>query len=97
LDCEADCELWFHTEVSNVVLAGWDRYRQVTQASQTKLPRTENIPEEVDATYSIKYGNERTVIAIGEMKRNLIQAAAWQAGNVLQVAGQKMLSRELRG
>ncbi|KAH6628906.1 hypothetical protein F5144DRAFT_655585 [Chaetomium tenue] len=79
LECEADCELWFHTEVSNVVLAGWDRYRRVTQTSHTNPPRVENIPEEVDATYSIKYGNERTT------------------GNVLQVAGQKMLSRELRG
>ncbi|AEO69952.1 uncharacterized protein THITE_2171159 [Thermothielavioides terrestris NRRL 8126] len=97
LECEADCELWFHTEVSNVVLAGWNRYPQVTQTSHTKPPRVENIPEEVDAMYTIKYRNERTVIAIGEMKRNLIQAAAWQAGNVLQVAGQKMLSRELRG
>jgi hypothetical protein len=23
LECEADCELWFHTEVSNVGCPGW--------------------------------------------------------------------------
>jgi hypothetical protein len=33
LECEADCELWFHTEISNVVLAAWNQYPRVTQSS----------------------------------------------------------------
>lgn len=34
-ETEADCELWFHTEVSNVVLAAWTQYGRVTQTSHT--------------------------------------------------------------
>lgn len=98
LQSEADCELWFHTEISNVVLPAWSAAQiPVMQSSHIKPPREDPIPEEVDAVYSIKFRNTRTVLAIGEMKRNLIQPEYWQGGNVTAIGAQKKLSKELRG
>jgi len=37
------------------------------------------------------------VIAIGEMKRNLIDREQWRSGNVTRAQNQKKLSQELRG
>ncbi len=96
-ETEADCELWFHTEVSNVVLAAWTQYGRVTQTSHTKPPCEANISEEVDAMYGVDYANSTVVVAIGEMKRNLIRPELWQAGNPSGLVSQQMLSRELRG
>jgi hypothetical protein len=31
LQSDADCELWFHSEISNIVLAAWNQYPAVTQ------------------------------------------------------------------
>ncbi|KAK4152614.1 hypothetical protein C8A00DRAFT_16102 [Chaetomidium leptoderma] len=97
LETEADCELWFHTEISNIVLAAWNEYRGVTQSSHIKPPRTDRIPEEVDSTYTVKVRNERTVLAIGEMKRNLVENVRWQQGSLGGSMGQVKLSQELRG
>ncbi|KAK4098395.1 hypothetical protein N658DRAFT_518025 [Parathielavia hyrcaniae] len=84
-DGRADCELWFHTEVSNVVLAAWTQYGRA------------NISEEVDAMYGVDYAKSTVVLAIGEMKRNLIRPDLWQSGNPSGLVSQQMLSRELRG
>jgi len=98
LETEADCELWFHSEVSNIVLAAWSQYPSVTQTSQTKPPTTDvSIPESVDSTYSMKFQKDKKVLAIGEMKRNLINPDLWQQGDISSNEGQKKLSRELRG
>lgn len=97
-ESEADCELWFHTEISNTVLAGWGKYPQVTQSSHNKPPTAESIKKEVDSTYTIKWApGERGVIAIGEMKRaTLRDSDEWQNGR-LTSSGQILLSQELRG
>lgn len=96
-ETEADCELWFHSEISNVVLAAWNQHPIVTQTSHTKPPRVDRIPEEVDATYSVKFGDTKTVLAIGEMKRNLLDARRWQRGEISENEAQNKLSKELRG
>lgn len=38
LECKADCELWFHTEISNVVLAAWNQYPRVMQSPNLPWP-----------------------------------------------------------
>ncbi|KAK3373652.1 hypothetical protein B0T24DRAFT_271170 [Lasiosphaeria ovina] len=94
-DSEADCELFFHTEVSNVVLAGWRSYPLVRQTSHMK-PLGSNNAESVDATYLAGPGDNMTVIVIGEMKKNLIDARSWQSGNIMGNSPQEKLSKELR-
>lgn len=94
-ESEADCELWFHSEISNVVLTS--QFPVVTQSSHIKPPRVDNISEEIDAVYSVKFNQVRTVLAKGEMKRNLIQAHFWQYGNISLNRVQKRLLQELRG
>ena len=96
-EMEADCENWFHTEVSNVVLAAWARYPSVLQSSHIKPLTDETIPENVDITYSVKLGQRRFPLAIGEIKRNLISADVWSRGGTLTSVRQQKLSRELRG
>ncbi|KAK3317701.1 hypothetical protein B0T19DRAFT_469449 [Cercophora scortea] len=97
LECEADCELWFHTEISNVVLAACNQYPLVTQSSHIKPPRENNISEAVDSMYCVKDGQTKTVLAIGEMKRNPVKPQDWQAGDISSSPNQKNLSKELRG
>ncbi|KAF5692054.1 hypothetical protein FDENT_3074 [Fusarium denticulatum] len=79
LETEADCENWFHTEVVNVVLSAWHAYPAVTQTSHTKPVTEENIAENVDCVFSVRVGNTRRTVAIGEMKRNLLEED-WQDG-----------------
>lgn len=90
--------VWFHTEVSNIVLAAWHRQPVVLQTCQSKPPSdTEQIPEMVDMVYALADSRlKKRPLAIGEWKRNLIMFSAWQAGKV-GAAGQTKLSRELRG
>ncbi|AEO59667.1 hypothetical protein MYCTH_2308128 [Thermothelomyces thermophilus ATCC 42464] len=95
LETEADVEHWWHTEVSDVVLAAWARYPGIVQTCHTKPLSDVNIPENVDATYAIYIGNQRKPVVIGEMKRNLINRREWEAGNV--TSSQQKLARELRG
>lgn len=95
VETEADAEHWWHTEISDVVLAAWARYPGIVQTSHTKPLSDVNIPENVDSTYAIYMGNQRVPVAIGEMKRNLINAREWQAG--LLGSAQQKLARELRG
>jgi len=99
LESEADCELWFHSEVSNIVLAAWSQFPVVTQSSHIKPPRDDQrISEEVDAVYSIKTRTvSRAVLAIGEMKRNRVDPDRWQSGDISSLPGQVKLSQELRG
>ncbi|TQV95309.1 hypothetical protein IF1G_06296 [Cordyceps javanica] len=95
-EVEADCEHWFHAEISNIVLSAWATYPPVLQSSHNKPLSETAIPENVDSTYSVRLGNNKHAIAIGEMKRNLIHAQSWQAGWLVPGA-QQMLSQELRG
>lgn len=95
LETEADIEHWWHTEVSNIVLAAWARYPAVVQTCHTNPLREVSISENVDSTYGVYIGNQRFPVAIGEMKRNLISPSQWQTGNL--AAAQQKLARELRG
>lgn len=97
LEVEADCENWFNSEISNIVLAAWTRYPSVLQTSHNKPLSDENINENVDSTYSTKVGNRRVPLVIGEMKRNLITPQDWQTGDISSKGSQKKLSQELRG
>jgi hypothetical protein len=95
LETEADVEHWWHTEISDVVLAAWARYPAIVQTCHTKPLTEQTIPENVDSTYAMYAGNMRVPIAIGEMKRNLINATHWKSGNLMEA--QQKLARELRG
>lgn len=97
LETESDAELFWHTEVSSVVLAGWNQYPQVVQTSHTKPLSEDTISEEVDATYAFRSNEHKVALAIGEMKRSLIRADKWQNDKVLSSPGQAKLSQELRG
>ncbi|KAK0730292.1 hypothetical protein B0H67DRAFT_630674 [Lasiosphaeris hirsuta] len=81
--------------MSNVVLAAWAKYPAVTQPCHTKPLSEVSISENVDSTYAMYAGNVRIPLVIGEMKRNLINAEAWQSGEL--PLAQKKLARELRG
>ncbi|CAH0046087.1 unnamed protein product [Clonostachys solani] len=96
LESEADCENWFNTEITNVVLSAWHSYPPMTQTSHTKPLLEQNTPENVDSTFSVKFGQQRRTVAIGEIKRNLIDTADWQRGSIT-AASQRKLSQELRG
>ena len=97
LQSEEDGLVWFHTEISNVVLAAWARYPELLQVSHEK-PLSETVSESqvVDIAYSIRpEGGKRVQIAIGEFKRGLIDPASWQGGKLRK--SQIAFSQELRG
>lgn len=96
LSTEADMSHWFHNEVSNVVLAAFKHTPTVLQASQAKPLTDESVPESVDDLYSVTCSTHRMPLVIGEMKRNIIRDAQWQAG-IITSSDQQKLSRELRG
>ncbi|RSL67862.1 hypothetical protein CEP53_002805 [Fusarium sp. AF-6] len=96
-ETEADCENWFNTEIVNVVLSAWNRYPSILQSSHNKPPSEENIPENIDSIFTFKSQGAKRVLAIGEIKRNLIKHTIWQRGNPSSSASQKKLSQELRG
>ncbi|EWG52271.1 hypothetical protein FVEG_11054 [Fusarium verticillioides 7600] len=54
LETEADCENWFNTEITKVVLSAWHDYPPLMQTSHTKPLSEENISENVDCTFSVK-------------------------------------------
>lgn len=94
LSSEEDGVNWFHTEISNIVLAAWGRYPAITQASHEKTFII-NDDKTVDVAYSVAHNGHKCHVAIGEFKRNLISINRWASGNLtdkIQVA----LSRELR-
>jgi hypothetical protein len=95
LETESDIENWWNTEISSIVLAAWARYPMVVQTSHTNPLGELSISENVDSTYGVYVGGQRVPIAIGEMKRNLINPAQWQSGRLL--LPQQKLGRELRG
>lgn len=95
LETEADMEHWWHTEVSDVVLAAWSRFPSIVQTSHTKPLSDVNIPENVDSTYAMYIANMRAAVVIGETKRNLINAQEWQRGHLTRP--QMKLASELRG
>jgi len=92
---EEDGINWFHSEISNVVLAAWARYPAVLQASHEKPLTESRVTESVDIAYSVKRGTDRVHLAIGEFKRCLVSKVGWQAGKLNQ--SQQGLSQELRG
>ncbi|RTE81367.1 hypothetical protein BHE90_004158 [Fusarium euwallaceae] len=96
MDSEADGIQWFHTEISNIVLAAFAECPSVIQASHEKPLSETKTDQIVDVSYSIRHGRDRLPIAIGEFKRGLLRAEDWQAGNVKLIL-QSKLSRELRG
>ncbi|KAF2456631.1 hypothetical protein BDY21DRAFT_39767 [Lineolata rhizophorae] len=95
-EVEADCEAWFHAEISNIVLSAWANYPTILQSSHNKPLSEVNTTETVDVMYSMKYGNAKLPLVIGEFKRNLIHPVQWQSGETPS-SSQKKLSRELRG
>lgn len=95
LETEADIEHWWHTEVSDVVMAAWARYPCIVQTSHTAPLSTQNSSEFIDCTYGMYIDNMRIPVLVGEMKRNLIAEGQWRS-NRLQ-GSQKKLARELRG
>lgn len=102
LDTELDGANWFHTEVSNPVLAAWARYPGITQRAHQASPAAEHDTAKiVDVTYSVNRGlektepNERIHVAIGEFKRGLIDIGRWRTG---KISGSSLsLTQELRG
>jgi hypothetical protein len=97
LQSEEDGITWFHTEISNIVLAAWARYPELLQVSHEK-PLSETVSESqvVDIAYSIRReGGQRVQVAIGEFKRGLIDRDSWQGGKLLKA--QIGFSQELRG
>lgn len=96
----ADRELWFHTEISNVVLSAWNKYPAVAQMSYPKPQGLTNPADEVPIAYSMQCGSITAVLAVGEIKKNAIDRVAWQSGNLgvgQMHAAQRRLSQELRG
>lgn len=98
LETEEDCGMWFHTEVSNIVLAAWNDHPTVLQTCQSKPPsNTDKIPEMIDAVYALADRRlQKRPLAVGEWKRNII-SEDWQTGKLPQRGNQANLSRELRG
>jgi hypothetical protein len=95
LETEADAEHWWHAEVSDIVLAAWARYPRIVETCHTQPLRETSISESVDTTYGVYVNKQRSPVAIGEMKRNLIDQKLWQAGDPKLT--QEKLARELRG
>ncbi|KAK4143562.1 uncharacterized protein C8A04DRAFT_12250 [Dichotomopilus funicola] len=95
LEQEEDYVTWFHAEVSNIV-AGFSSSPPVLQQSQPKPYTEEKHDESIDIVYTIKHNKERLPLAIGELKRNLIDPIQW-LDKRLRSATQKSLARELRG
>lgn len=89
LSYEEDVINWHHTEVSNAVLGAFARSSLILQSSHEKPLREHQIAETVDVAYSIKHGGRKCHIAIGEMKRNLINGRDWK-GRKLRGSGVKI-------
>lgn len=94
LNSEEDGIQWFHTEISNIVLAAFKDYPAVLQVSHEKPLSDAKFDQTVDCAYSIKHNGKRKHAAIGEFKRGLILADQWQNGKL--GSGQASLSQELR-
>ncbi|KPM39125.1 hypothetical protein AK830_g7453 [Neonectria ditissima] len=95
LSSEEDGIQWFHTEVSNIVLAAFGEYPTMLQASHEKPLSDTKFDQTVDVAYPVKHNGKRKHVTIGEFKRGLILPDQWQDGKLS--AGQKSLSQELRG
>ncbi|KAF4459883.1 hypothetical protein FALBO_13361 [Fusarium albosuccineum] len=95
LETEAGCENWFNTEIVSVVLSAFNAYPIMMQTSHTKPLSEETITENTDLTFSVKIDNRRHTVAIGEMKRNILEPKVWRMGNVSAAKQQEKLSKEL--
>lgn len=93
----ADRELWFHTEISNIVLAVWSQYPTVLQTSHSRPHEVSTPADEVATAYSIQRGSSRAFLVVGEIRKNVINRDVWQSGNLTTKATQNRLSQELRG
>ncbi len=82
LSSEKDGHLWFHTEVSNIVLAAWANYPNIFDAAEEKPHSDENSKETVDTGYSIKHQRHSLHLAVGEFKRGLLDFQQWQTGRL---------------
>jgi hypothetical protein len=99
LETEEDCGVWFHTEVSNIILPAWSDHPIVLQTCQSKpASTTESIKENIDMIHALGDSRlQKLPLVIGEWKRNIIRFNAWQSGNIGPAGPQANLSRELRG
>lgn len=99
LGTEDDCAIWFHTEVSNIVLSAWNATPDVLQTNQPKPRDTNNQqPEMVDVVYALAHRKlHQQPLAIGEWKRNIIRPLKWLNNEIEGKGSQANLSRELRG
>ncbi|POR32477.1 hypothetical protein TPAR_07323 [Tolypocladium paradoxum] len=82
MNSEEDGVTWFHTEVSNVVLAAFKRYPHIVQASHDRPMSESRDDHTVDVAYSVYTGGARKHMAIGEFKRGPISAKQWQQGKL---------------
>lgn len=95
LNSEEDAINFFHTEVSNPVLAGFDEIPQIVQTSHEEPLSTPEDDQTVDVSYSMEVGNERLPVLIGKLQSCLIMPEQWERGSL--AGSQESLSRELRG
>lgn len=96
-ETEADCQLWFTTEISNVVLAAFNRYPNILQTAEGKSLTEATLPETVDLSYTVKFNGIEYPVVIGEMKRATLHPVKEWYDGVLDRKSSKQLSQELRG
>jgi hypothetical protein len=94
---ETDVANWFHHEVSNVVLAAFQRYPALLQVAEAGPLTHIQINERVDVMYTVGHGGSKQCVLVVEMKRNLIDSAYWMKVTKRDMEGQQKLGRELRG
>ncbi len=94
LASEKDGHLWFHTEVSNIVLAAFAHHPNIMDAAEEKALTEETSNVTVDLGYSVKFNDHSRHLAIGEFKRGLLDFRIWQSGKL--TGKQVAFSQELR-
>lgn len=94
---ERDGLLWFHSEISNIVLAAWAKHPNMLQVAEEKSLTGEPHKEIIDVGYSTRRDRKRVHMAIGEFKRGLLNFDAWQNNRIKGKASQAAFSKELRG
>jgi hypothetical protein len=95
-ESETDHSIWWHTEVSNIVITAFHSQPAVVQQAEVKPFTDERVVETVDIVYSMRPFSTRFALAIGEMKRGGIKELEWMSGKITSPR-QQNLSRELRG
>lgn len=100
LETKANCEAYFRTEISGVVLAAWARVGVYEDRQHRPvLARNEAIQDTVDIAYTwmTTVHHKTWIMAIGAIKLREIDRPLWQSGDISASESQMRLSRELRG